>query len=71
MVDAKDIKKGLVVFDDCIGLLIADCVTDDGRLSCNNGSIITDLRSVSRVDMDFLKSRRVTQADLDKHNAFI
>lgn len=69
--DIKDIEKGLVVYDDSLGLLIVDGVLDDGRISCDKGHVITYARFLKRVDQEMLDDRRITQAILDKHNAHI
>lgn len=67
----SDINKGLVVYDDTCGLLIVDGMMDDGRVSCNDGHVITYPHLLSKVDKDMLDDRGVTQTDLDSHNAHI
>ena len=71
MVGIKDICKGLVVFNDRLGLLIVDGMLDNGKVSCNKGNVKCFLSDIDRVNMDFLKSRRVTQTHLNKYNAHI
>ena len=67
----KDINKGLCAYHNRIGLVVVDGILPDGRISCDNGHIIVFARDLSNVDMDFLASRRVTQADLDARGAHI
>lgn len=67
----KDINKGLCAYHNRIGLVVVDGILQDGRISCDNGQIIVFARDLSNVDMDFLASRRVTQADLDARGAHI
>jgi hypothetical protein len=71
--DIKDINKGLVVYDNTNvhGLLVVDCVLDDGRVSCNDGHVITYANLLDKVDKAMLDDRRVTQADLDVRRAHI
>lgn len=69
--DIKDINKGLVVYDDRMGLMVVDCILDDGRVSCNEGHVITYPRFLEKVDQSLLDDRHVTQADLDARGAHI
>ena len=64
-------NKGLVVYDDSLGLLIVDGILDDGRVLCDNGHVITYVRYLEKVDQEMLDDRHVTQVDLDKYNAHI
>ena len=69
--DVKDINKGLVVYDDRLGLLVVDKVLDDGRVSCAEGHVITYPHLLEKVDQEMLDDRKVTKADLDKAKAHI
>lgn len=64
--DKKDINKGLVVYDDSLGFLVVDDVLEDGRVSCNNGHVITYPRFLEKVSQEMLDERKVTQADLNR-----
>lgn len=39
--DIKDIHKGLVVYQDRLGLLVVDRILEDRRISCAEGHVIT------------------------------
>lgn len=67
----EEINKGLVVYDDRLGLLVVDEVMDDGRVSCAEGHVITYPQHLDRVTQELLDDRGVTQADLDAYNAHI
>ena len=69
--DIKDLKKGLVVYHDRLGLLVVDKVLQDGRVSCDDGNIVTYPHLIDKVTKDFLDDRNVTQDDLDARGAFI
>lgn len=69
--DIKDINKGLVVYDDRLGLLVVDKVLDNGRVSCDECHVITYARLLQKVDQEMLDDRKVTKADLDKAKAHI
>ena len=69
--NANDLKKGLVVYHDRLGLIVVDKVLQDGRVSCNDGNIITYPHLLDKVTQDILDDRGVTQADLDARGAFI
>lgn len=69
--DIKDINKGLVVYDDRMGFMVVDDILDDGRVSCNEGHVITYPHLLQKVDQEMLDERKVTQADLDKYKAHI
>lgn len=67
----KEIEKGLVVYDDRLGLLIVDGILEDGRVSCAEGHVVTYAHLLMKVTQEMLDDRHVTQADLDAHNAHI
>lgn len=69
--DIKDINKGLVVYHDRLGLLVVDKVLDDGRVSCDEGHVITYPYLLQKVDQEMLDDRKVTKADLDRFKAHI
>lgn len=69
--DIKKIDKGLVVYDDRLGFLIVDRILDDGRVSCNDGNVITYTKFLEEVTQEMLDERKVTKADLDKVKAHI
>ena len=69
--DIKDINKGLVVYNDRLGLMVVDSILDDGRVSCNDGHVITYAHLLDKVDQALLDDRHVTQADLDARGAHI
>ena len=69
--DIKDIHKGLVVYQDRLGLLVVDRILEDRRISCAEGHVITQPRLLEKVDQEMLDDRKVTQADLDKAKAHI
>ena len=67
----RDINKGLVVHDRNLGLLVVDGILDDGRVSCDNGHVITYARYLEKVTQEMLDDRHISQSDLDKANAHI
>jgi len=69
--DIKEINKGLVVYNDRMGLLVVDGILKDGRVSCAKGHVITYAHLLQKVDQEMLDDRKVTQADLDKYGAHI
>ena len=69
--DIKDINKGLVDYNDRMGLMVVDSILDDGRISCCDGHVITYAHLLQKVDQSMLDDRRVTQADLDARGAHI
>lgn len=69
--DIKDIDKGLIVYNDRLGLLVVDKVLEDGRVSCDEGHVITYPHLLEKVDQEMLDDRKVTKEDLNKANAHI
>lgn len=69
--DINDINKGLVVYNDRLGLLIVDEILEDGRISCDEGHVKAYADMLQRVTQEMLDDRHITQEVLDKHNAHI
>ena len=66
-----DINKGLVVYHDSFGLLVVDGMLPDGRVSCNDGHVITYPHLLDKVDQDMLDDRGVTKEAMAARNAHI